>query len=230
MKTKANDKKTIKYLDAIKKALTPQLINTTIILIILGVILCGIFAISIVSNLGNSNIQVDKIVIENDFATFKDLMGFKIMMMLLIVVAGFVPYCYISYIGYLAYVYVESGELGYYIVSNGVLGLCKGIIPLLLNLFVLATLTAIGAKICRNSTAKYKLSRASSTNLTTLKMKYYELTKNEEKLKTVKEKQQEMVDGLENKVEKINFRLLLVIFACLCMIQILSVLITQWSF
>lgn len=192
------------------------------ILIILSVIF--IF-LSLLFNLKETNIIVDGVILKSTM-TFLTISKNKIILLAIGIVAGVVPYFYISAFVFVLYLYNEFIEIyttaSYFGLFSGTL---RAIVPVLLNMFVISLSTALGIYICKVSTVKYKISQTTNMNWTNFRIKFFEASGNTagvEKLKAKQDERLKKLNARDNKFEYINIftTIIFIVF-----VQIISSLI-----
>lgn len=222
---KVNKKITVKgYIKDFFKFFNTNLIKTTKILLLVAVLLV---ALSIVSFVNSVALQ-DCVGTCRDGSTIGSEFISKVNVILITLVAGIVPYIYLSVLGFLGYVLKEVYVLAFVIKGHGYfLGTILGIIPLILNIICISLITAAAIYICKTVTVGYRISNLSNMNLLNFKIKFYQILGNEEKQKLLANKKDKKMETLKGKKEKINYIQLLNISVIVALLQFVSVIIQE---
>ena len=153
--------------------------------------------------------------------------GFKFV--LLDIIAGVVPFCYMPFLGMLAYMYSETQDLAYCIIQNGwFLGMLRAALPLMLGIICISYTTSLGIYICKVSTAKYRLSRSTNMNWTNFRLRVYQILKNEEKYNALSAKQEKHQEKLKEKPQKYNWKMLGINLLFVLIIFTISIIFKKW--
>lgn len=146
----------------------------------------------------------------------------------LTLVAGFVPYVYVTVLGFVGYILEEVVQLSYIIDAHGYLiGTLMGIIPLILNILVISLIGATGLYMCKNATASAKISKVSNMNFTNLKIQFYEAVGNVKKKEELEQRKEKKLGKLKNNQEKNNYLQILNVVIVAAIIQLISVAIQE---
>lgn len=130
----------------------------------------------------------------------------RFIILLLILVAGWVPYFYIPAIAFGAYVFMLGGDIVVAMESHGrLLTLLLNIIPALLDILTVSVLAAIGIYMSNYTTKKYKYSQRTSFSFLDVKMHLYQITKNQEKYEQAVIKKQERIEKMKANDVKIDY-------------------------
>ena len=130
----------------------------------------------------------------------------RFIILLLILVAGWVPYFYIPAIAFGAYVFMLGGDIVVAMESHGrLLTLLLNIIPALLDILTVSVLAAIGIYMSNYTTKKYKYSQRTSFSFLDVKMHLYQITKNQEKYEQAVIKKQERLEKMKANDVKIDY-------------------------
>jgi len=135
--------------------------------------------------------------------TLKD----KYLLGIFTVFAGIVPHTYIPLFGYLLHLYSATKELLVLVLNQGyVLGLLKGIFPLVLNIIATSLFASIGIYVCKICTNKFTEGQIKSLNIDTFRINIYNISKNETKKKELEEKIKIKKDKRALKEMKLNYK------------------------
>ena len=163
-----------------------------------------------------------------DSITMSSEISNKIVVDILTLFAGIVPYAYLPIIGFLGSLLRDIPMFVWVINEHGYfLGGIFGIIPLILNIVAISSLTATGMYLCKTVTYRYKLSNMSHMNLLNFRIKFYEMTNNKQKLGKLTSKKNKKVEAMKNKCEKINYLQLINITAFCILLQEIAVIIQK---
>lgn len=161
----------------------------------------------------------------DEIALFPDYFS-KLQILLVTLVAGIVPYTYISVVGFIGYAANQVSNFAFLIKEYGYLaGIGAGIIPLILNIITICITTALAIYICRTVTVGYKMSNVKNMNFTNFRIKLYEVLKMEDKVKALNKKKEDKLNKLQEKKEKLNYIQILNTSIVVCVLQFVSVII-----
>lgn len=205
MKNK-EEKDDIKTKEIKKKELTKfiktHIFKKTKLLALIGILLF-IIIISVfmrASDGANTGLEIiEKTSLLNDIKE-------RFVILLLILVAGWVPYFYIPAIAYLAYIFMLGGDIAVAMELHGrLLTLLLNIIPLALDILTVSIIAAIGIYMSNYTTKKYRYSQRTSFSFLDVKMHLYQITKNQEKYEHAIIKKQEKIDKMKSNDVKIDY-------------------------
>lgn len=182
-----------------------------VIIAILTAVLFSVFDVSLV----NENETIEKAGI---LSVLKD----RVLKLILILVAGWVPYCYIPAIVYVAYVFILSGDLIFNMqINNGLITLLINVIPSLIDIFIASIITAVGLYISNYSTRKYKYNQKRSFSFQDVKIQLYQMTKKQDKYEEEVAKKGKKLEGLEKNNVNIDYKMIFKIAPILIGINLL---------
>lgn len=189
-----------------------------IIGIVITIIMIALFEISNI-NILDENIDIPK-------ASLLSMLKERLILLILILLAGWVPYFYIPAIAYVAYVFILSGDMLINMELNGaILTLVINSIPILIDLFTVSVISAIGIYMSNYSTKKYKYTQRTSFSFLDIKIQFYQMTKNQDKYeKALAKKEKKMADMQKNDV-KIDYKTILKIAPIMIGINLLVYMI-----
>ncbi|MBQ8044189.1 MAG: hypothetical protein IJ272_08630 [Clostridia bacterium] len=219
-----NNKKTnIKtYLRDFLLFVDKNLIKTIGILTVLSILLIAICISPMVSSAASVECEgacMDGITLLSDYTS-------KIQILLFTLVAGIVPYIYISVVGFVGYVLNEVSNIAFLIKGYGYLGgIGAGIIPLILNVVTICIVTALAIYVCRTVTVGYRISSLKNMNFTNFRIKVYEILRMDAKTEALTKKKEDKLNKLQDKKENLNYLQILNTAIVVCIIQFISVLI-----
>lgn len=131
----------------------------------------------------------------------------RIMVIALILLAGWVPYFYIPAIAYVAYVFMLSGDLFMQIYAKGKgVVLMLNFIPALLDIATISVIAALGIYMCKFTTKKYRYAQRTSFSWIDVKMQLYKMRKKEEKYEETVNKKEEKLKKMEENNVKIDYK------------------------
>lgn len=225
VKTKKNvENKKVKPIINLKdtvKFFNENLKKKAVVLFIIFITLSVIFLIPLVNELK----QVPELNNELNISLFNFIKD-KILMLLMTVIAGVVPYMYIAIIGGIGYIYQALIEYAYIILNKGYfLGLIIVLIPIILNSICTSIATALGMYLCKINTNKFILGQQRNMNFTRFRLELAKATQNKEKEKKIQKRIDEKEKELQSKEIKIKYKEILTIFGIVCIIQLISSLI-----
>ena len=152
----------------------------------------------------------------------------KLQVIIVILFSGIAPYLYAPIVGFIGSVLSEASMLAYIIKVDGYfVGICKDIIPLIINIVNISIITSVGIYICRAVTNKEKLSKINNMNFINFRIKLYGMICNEKKIKELTKVKAEKSKKLESNKEKLNYLQILNTTIFVCVLQFISVMIQQ---
>lgn len=161
-----------------------------------------------------------------DAVTFGSNLWNKIQIILVMIVAGIVPYMYAPVIGFLGYILQEVSTIAYVIKGYGYgIGLLLGILPLILNILIACIVTALGIYMCRTVTVGYKISNVKNMNFTNFRIKLYETIGKEKRAQELTEKKNKKLEKLETVKQKLNYIQILNTGIVVCILQVISAVV-----
>lgn len=188
------------------------------VLFIIGLIIF-IVAIIIISS---SDIKLFKISEKEQIVSYKEVINQKAIILSLILLAGLVPYFYIPIIIYIPYILMLIGDIIYYAEVNGKFkSITLNFIPSIIDIFVTSVIVALGTHLCSTTTKKYKYAQRSSFSMLDIKQQFYEIRKNEEKVKQISEQKAIKEEKMKKNDVKINYIEVIKIGAIAIVINIL---------
>lgn len=124
----------------------------------------------------------------------------------IIIIAGIAPYLYVSVAGSILVALSEATNFIYVLSNYGYLkGILLYIVPMLLNILIIAIASALGIYICKTVTISYRKSNMKHMNFTNFMLQLYDVTKNEKKKIELEKKKQNKMKLLESKYKKIDY-------------------------
>lgn len=140
-----------------------------------------------------------------------DVVSFKLFInnieaLYITVLSGIVPYMYVPVVGFLAFIYSDVVNFVYVISTYGYLkGIVISFLPLIISVFDISMISAIGIYICKRITVKYKLSDIKHMNSLNFKISMYETLGKKNKVKEYKKKKEGKISKLEKNNKKLNY-------------------------
>lgn len=221
VKKNSKKKKPIINLKDTVKFFNENLKKKTVIVFIILTLISVIFIVPIINEL--------KVTLGETITLELSLWNFikdKILLLLMALVAGIVPYMYIAVLGGIGYTYQALIEYAYIIIDKGFfLGTIILIVPFILNLICISVISALGIYICKVNTNKFIISQQRNMNFTRFRLEFAKATQNTEKEKQIQKKIDEKAEKLKNKDTKIKYKEILTIFGIVCILQLISSLI-----
>lgn len=150
----------------------------------------------------------------------------RLFILLLILLAGWVPYFYIPAIAYIAYIFMLSGDLLFKMELHGkILTLVLNILPLIIDIFTVSIITAIGIYMCNYTTKKYRFTQSMSFSFLDVKLHLYEITKKQDKYDEVLTRKEKKIADMQKNDVKIDYRMILKIAPIIVVINLIVCLI-----
>lgn len=192
-----------KIVDSMLVFFGKELRKKTLVLIIISVVIylsSMIFFMNIANNM--ENIQDLSMV----SGSFYELLKQKVILILLVILAGLVPYFHISVIAYIGYVMTIASDVATYGVEKGnFTAILANIIPVVLDITVISFITAVGIYMCKMFTKKFRYSQRSSFGFSDVRLQIYEMRKQTEKGEKLKKEKEEKVKRMEKNNVKVNY-------------------------
>ena len=158
--------------------------------------------------------------------TYKLIAKDKVLITLITVVAGVVPYVYIPVISGIGYMYQITVEFSHIIAQNGYfIGTIELLIPYILNVISISIVTSLGIYLCKINTYKYILVQQRNMNWNTFKIELYKITGKKEKKALVEKKIKEKEEKMASKDKKIDYKQVLNTSLLCLILQLISSLI-----
>lgn len=224
MKKVNNEKKTNKEKNIeLKKFVKKEILGKTKVLTIIGIVL--FILIVLVFSLSDIDLTSEIEIVEKT-SLLTDLKE-RIILLLLILLAGWVPYFYIPAIAYGAYIFMLSGDVILSMESNGmIVTLLLNILPVLLDIVTVSIISAIGIYMCNFTTKKYIYTQRTSFSFLDVKIQLYQIRKKQDKYEEAVAKKQEKMAKMEENDVKIDYASILkiapaviILNTFVCMIQ-----------
>lgn len=150
----------------------------------------------------------------------------RIIVLLLILLAGWVPYFYIPAIAYVAYVFMLSGDLLFNMELNGpIRTLVVNAVPLLMDIFTVAVIAAIGIYMCNYTTKKYRYAQRTSFSFLDVKIQLYQITKKQDKYEEAVHKKEKRIEDMQKNDVKIDYKMIFKVAPIIMVINLLVALI-----
>lgn len=203
---KETEKKVIKSKAEKKKEIgifiKTHVIKKTNILTITGILL---FVLVISAFMGASQDVSSELEIIQKTSLINDIKE-RAVILLLILLAGWVPYFYIPAIAFVAYIFMLAGDVTLAMETHGkVATLLLNILPALVDVFTVSIITAIGIYMASYTTKKYRYTQRTSFSFLDVKIHLYEMTKKQDKYESAVAKKQEKIDKMKENDVKIDY-------------------------
>lgn len=199
-----------------------HILNKTKILSIIGILLFII--VVFIFNTSSINLSSELEVVEK-VSLVSDIKE-RIIILLLILLAGWVAYFYIPAIAYVAYIFILAGDISLAMETKGmILTSLLSVLPLLIDIFTVSVITAIGMYMCSYSTKKRRYIQGTSFSFLDIKERFYEMTKKEDKYNEIVKKKQAKFDKMEENNVKIDYKNIIRIAPVVIAINILACII-----
>lgn len=193
----------------------------TIIGILLFIVITYLFAMSDVE-------FSDEIEIVQKASLIGDVKD-RIIILILILLAGWVAYFYIPVVAYVAYIIMLAGNISLVMDTKGLIFTSViSIIPVLLDIFTTSIITAIGIYMCNYSTKKRRYIQSTSFSFLDIKERFYEMTKKQEKYEEIVQKKQEKYEKMEENNVNIDYKNIIKIAPAIVAINIIVCIIEHF--
>ncbi len=195
-----------------------NILKKTNVLSIIGIVLfIFILCVFSMSEL-DLNYELDKVEKISFIETIKE----RIIILLLILLAGWVPYFYIPAIAFGAYVLMLAGDVALAMETKSViLTILFNILPVVIDVITVGVITAIGIYMCTCTTRKYRYTQRSSFSLLDVKIHLYQIAKKQDKYEEAIAKKQQRIEKLEQNNVKIDYTSILKIAPVVILVNIL---------
>ena len=218
-----NDEKVAVSKEEAKKQLTEfiktHVLKKTKVLSIIGIILfLCIISVFITSSFSlTSELEsIEKTSLLNDLKE-------RVFTILLILLAGWVPYFYIPAVAFVAYVFMLSGDVILAAETKGIIAtLLLNILPLFIDILTISVITAIGIYMSSYTTKKYRYTQRTSFSFLDVKIHLYQITKKEEKYNEAVAKKQERIDKMKENNVKIDYSKIIKILPIVAAINLIA--------
>ena len=203
---KEAEKKVEKSKEEKKKALgrfiKTHIVKKTSILVIIGILLfvlvISVFA-SASEDITGELKTIQKSSLINDIKE-------RVIVLLLILLAGWVPYFYIPAIAFGAYIFMLACDVALAMETQGSIAtLLLNTLPVLVDVFTVSIITAIGIYMANYTTKKYRYTQRTSFSFLDVKIHLYEMTKKQDKYEEAVAKKQEQIDKMKQNDVKIDY-------------------------
>ncbi len=216
------DKEKINSKKELGKFLKEHVITKTKVLSIMGIIL-SILVVLIVSS---SDFKMTDEIISFPKTSILSVLKERLVILLLILLAGWVPYFYIPTIAYVAYIFMLSGNLLLEMELHGrILTLTLNLLPVIIDILTISIIVAIGMYMCNYTTKKYRYTQSMSFSFLDVKLHLYEITKKEDKYNEVLAKKEKKTADMQKNDVKIDYRMIIKIAPIVIAINLIVCLI-----
>lgn len=217
------NKKNTSYISCFVNFFNKELKKKTIIFICIFII----FSLVIISPVMKLVIQqkCTNLCIDENI-TYKLIAKDKVLLTLITLIAGVVPYLYIPVISGIGYMYQIIVEFSHILVQNGYfIGTIELLIPYVLNVISISIITSLGIYLCKINTHKYILVQQRNMNWNTFKLELYKITGKKEKQDLVEKKIKEKEEKRASIDRKIDYKQVLNASVLCLILQLISSLI-----
>jgi len=220
--------KTIKSKEEKKKDLinfiNKHVLKRTSILTIIGILLFVLIISGFISSSEKLGLEIETIQKASLINDIKE----RVVILLLILFAGWVPYFYIPAIAFCAYVFMLAGDTALAMEVQGRISiLLLNILPTLLDIFTASIITAIGIYMSNFTTKKYKYTQRTSFSFLDVKIHLYQITKKQDKYEEAMAKKQEKIDKMKENDVKIDYTSVLKIAPIIILVNVLACIISH---
>ncbi len=200
------------------KFIKENISKKTKVIFLIGLIVFIIATIILLS----SDVKSIDISETQQMGSYKEVIKQRSLILALLLLAGLVPYFYIPIITYIPYVLIIVGDMIYYAEVNGKFkSIALNFIPSIIDIFVTSVIVALGTYLCNATSKKYKYAQRTSFSMLDIKQQFYEIRKNEEKVKQILEKKAIKEEKMKKNDVKINYMEVVKIGAIAIVINIL---------
>ena len=180
---------------------TEHILKKVEILIVVGILLSSL----IISSIYSSNIELYEKSLGSTLLW--PMLKERFVMLLLILVSGFVPYFYIPAISFVTYIFMLSGDIVVKMqIGTVITTLLLSIIPVLIDIFTVSVIAAIGIYMCNYSGKKYRYATRTSFSFLDIKLRFYEITKKEDKYNELLSKKEKQIEKMKKNDVKIDYK------------------------
>lgn len=216
-------KKVVKSKEEKKKELggfiKKHIFKKTKILAIIGIVmfLVIIYAFNSTSNNLESELEIlEKTSLLSDIKQ-------RIIILVLILLAGWVPYFYIPAIAFGAYIFMLAGDISFAMESHGrIFTLLLNILPVVVDILTVSIISAIGIYMSNYTTKKHRYNQRTSFSFLDVKINLYQMTKNQEKYEAAIAKKQEKIDKIKENDVNIDYPYIIKIAPVIMVINIIA--------
>ena len=207
------------YIKFYKKNLKLKHIIVSIVMLIIYFVMLN-YALNKVQNL---NIEVKNLNVNNSF--FNILLKEKIPLSTITIFAGITPFAFLSTLAMLYSYMLATNLCRIYLISKATSTLVIGSISSILQIVGLGISISTGIYYCIQSSKKFRYNQYISFGLKDIKAEYYNIRKNKDKLKKLKDKEYEKSKQREKLNVKIPYIQFLISFLISMIFLILGTLI-----
>ena len=223
---KENDEKVFVSKEEAKKQLAEfiktHIFKKTRVLSIVGIILFLCVISVFISSSFSLSLELETIEKTSLVNDLKE----RAFIMLLILLAGWVPYFYIPAIAFCAYVFMLAGDVVFAMESKGmIVTLLLNILPVLIDVLTVSIITAIGIYMSSYTTKKYRYTQRTSFSFLDVKIQLYQMTKKQDKYEEAVAKKQERIDKMKENDVKIDYGKIVRIVPAVAVINLITCII-----
>lgn len=198
-----------------------HVLKKTKILAVVGVILFIIVVSVFASASDDINSELQTIQKNSLIRDIKD----RVVILILILFAGWVPYFYIPAIAFGAYIFMLGGNVAFAMEEKGMLVTLLNAFPVLIDVLTVSIITAIGLYMSSYTTKKYKYSQRTSFSFLDVKIHLYQMTKKQDKYEAAVAKKQEKIDKMKENDVKIDYLNIFKIVPIIAVVNIIACII-----
>lgn len=150
----------------------------------------------------------------------------RVIILLLILLAGWVPYFYIPAIAFGTYVFMLAGDVALAMETKGMIAtLLLNILPVLIDVLTVSVITAVGIYMCNYTTKKYRYTQRTSFSFLDVKIQLYQMTKKQDEYEEAIAKKQERIDKMKENDVKIDYGNIFKIVPVIMIVNIIACII-----
>ena len=207
------------------KFMKKHVLKKTKVLTLVGILL---FVLIISVFLGASEDVSSELNIIEKTSLISDIKE-RVIILLLILLAGWVPYFYIPAIAFGAYVFMLAGDVALAMELHGKASMILlNILPVLLDILTVSVIAAIGIYMTSYTTKKYKYTQRTSFSFLDVKIHLYQMTKKQEKYEEALAKKQERIDKMKENDVKIDYANIVKIAPLILIVNVIACIIEHF--
>lgn len=200
------------YIGFYSKNIFKKHIVCTILFLILYIVI-------LISTLTQNNINVDSVIVPS---FFDSLIKQKVLSSFVIILAGIVPYFYMSVLGFAFVSDIVQSIVIYYVASSSVPGLIANMFGGILLIFAYAFSISIGIYYCYLSSKRFKYTQGRGFSFLDVKRSIAKIRKNEKKVNEYDKEEEEKRKKLEEYNVKIDYKNMVISFIFIFVILFIS--------
>ena len=206
-------------LEKIRKYIKTHILKKTKILSMIGIIL---FTVIVAVLMRASEEVITELNIAKKISLFSDVKE-RVILLLLILLAGWVPYLYIPLIAWTGYIYMLAGDIAIAMSTGGLVStVFLNSLPILIDILTVSVITSVGLYMCSYTTKKHKYNQRTTFSFDDFKIQLYKMTKKQEKYEEAVKQKQEKIDKMQENNVKIDYMNILRIAPIIMLVNIIA--------